>query len=110
MPPPPLLLLPPVPVLAAFKVKSADTDESADIVTEHEAFVPVQEPAQPVNEEPLAGVAVRLNTVPVVVETEQVAPQLTEPSAEEIVPAPEPVVVAERVGLDDVLPDMPVIV
>jgi hypothetical protein len=84
-------------------VKLAVTDESTDIVTEHVVLVPLHEPDQPENEEPEAGVAVRLKTAPVVVDVEQVDPQLMELSEEVTVPEPEPVRVAERVGLEAVM-------
>ena len=52
--------------------------------------VPAQAPFQPTKEEPLAGSAVRVNTVPGVTDCEQVAPQLMIPAgALVIVPGPD---------------------
>src|SRR5437879_9575658 len=67
--------------------KVAVTEVAALIVTVH-VPVPVQAPLQPVKVEPAAGAAVRVTTVPVVKEVEQVAPQ--EIPAGELVTVPAP--------------------
>src|SRR6267143_1378643 len=69
--------------------KVAVTEVAALIVTVH-VPVPVQAPLQPVKVEPAAGAAVRVTTVPVVKEVEQVAPQEIPTGALVTVPVPAP--------------------
>jgi hypothetical protein len=59
--------------------------------------VPVHAPPQPVNVEPVAGVAVRVTEVPAAYEALQVPPQSIPLGEEETVPVPVPFFVAARV-------------
>src|SRR5262245_50368600 len=91
------LVLGPDPAPARLTVRAKDcapkvavTELAALIVT---VQVPVPEhppPDQPVNVPPAAGAAVRVTTVPLLNNAEQVAPQLTPAGALVIVPAPAP--------------------
>ena len=74
-------------------MKVAVTEVAAVIVTV-QVPVPVQPaPLQPVKVEPAAGAAVRVTTVPLVKEVEQVAPQAMPAGALVTVPAPAPALV-----------------
>jgi hypothetical protein len=57
-------------------LNAADTFLAADIVTVQLLDVPEQAPLQPLNVEPLAGVALRVTAVPLAKLAEQVVPQL----------------------------------
>ncbi len=72
----------------AVAVKVAVTVFAASSVTV-QGPVPLQAPLQPVKVEPEAGVAVRVTTVPVAKDAEQVEPQLMPAGA--LVTVPEPV-------------------
>jgi len=95
---------PPAPDLDAASakdccMKAAVTEVAAVIVTVQEA-VPVQPPPlQPVKVEPAAGAAVRVTTVPVVKEVEQVALQLI--PAGELVTVPLPAPALDTVSAND---------
>jgi len=92
----------PLPLLETFtlnvcKVKVAVTEVAAVIETTH---VPVPEhppPDQPVNVEPVEGVAVRVTEVPKVKVVEHVAPQVIPAGLELTEPEPVPVVATVRV-------------
>src|SRR5205807_795823 len=67
--------------------------------------VPVQAPLQPVKVEPAAGAAVRVTTVPVVKEVEQVAPQEIPAGVLVTVPPPAPdLVTASDESIDAAVP------
>src|SRR5438046_3151323 len=72
--------------LTVWRLKVAVTVVAAFRVTEHVAVPEQPPPLQPVKIEPLAGVAVRVTTVPVSNEGEQVAPQSIPGGSEVTVP------------------------
>ena len=63
--------------------------------------VPLHAPVHPAKELPMFGVAERVMEVPVVIEAEQVEPQLMTPVEEVTVPVPVPDLVTESVGEPD---------
>jgi hypothetical protein len=77
-------------------LKVAVTDCAADIVTVQVGTDPVQAPPQPTKEEPDAGVAVRVTSVPLLKLAEQAVPQLTPAGVELTVPLPVPAGVTAR--------------
>src|SRR5438445_10861716 len=80
------------------RVKVAVTDRAALMLTVQVVPEAASQPLQPVNVDPVAGVAVRVTTVPLSKAAEQVAPQLSPAGAEVTVPLPVPAVVTVRVS------------
>src|SRR5262245_12108631 len=78
------------------RVKVAVTEVAAFTVTE-QVPVPEHAPLQPANEEPAAGVAVRVIAVPGVTDCEHVVPQLMPAGLLVIVPEPAPLLVTDSV-------------
>src|SRR5262245_23485840 len=99
--------------LVAFATISPGSDNTGAVTSSKRAVtvvlavsvtlqVPVPEqppPLQPAKVEPVAGVTLRVTTVPLLNEAEQVAPQLIPAGSEVTVPRPVPVLVTERVNL-----------
>ena len=100
----PLLLVPHVPSVTV-RV-NVDVTLVAEFTVTVQVAVPLHAPDHPVKVLPLEGAAVRVTEVPVVMEAEQVEPQLMPPVEEAIVPAPVPDLVTERVK-ESKAPDCP---
>src|SRR5205807_7562204 len=79
------------------RVKVAVTDLAALMLTVQVVPEAASQPLQPVNVDPVAGVAVRVTTVPLSKAAEQVAPQLIPAGSEVTVPLPVPALVTVRV-------------
>jgi hypothetical protein len=75
----------------------AVTDRAALIVTEHVETAPLHAPVHPENVEPVAGVAVKVTTVPEVNVALHVAPHEMPPLDEVTVPPPVPLRATESV-------------
>ena len=77
-------------------VKAAVTDMAEFTVTVHVPVPPQPPPLQPLNVEPLAGVAVSVTVAPAVTDSVQSDPQLTPAGLLVTVPAPVPDLVTVR--------------
>ncbi len=89
----------------ALRAKAAVTLFAASIVTV-QVPVPLHAPVHPVKVLPLAGAAMRVTEVPVLMAAEQVVPQEIPPVEEVTVPVPVPDLVTERVK-ESKAPDCP---
>src|SRR5207302_1723940 len=86
-----------IPPSRRYGRKLAVTDRAALMVTVQVVPEAASQPLQPVNVDPVAGVAVRVTTVPLSKAAEQVAPQLIPAGSEVTVPLPVPALVTVRV-------------